>query len=107
MDKDDIQLLYEYDRWANNRALQAASTLSPEQFTRDLGGAFRSLRDTLVHIIAGEWAWLEYWNEPLPDAAFHINLDARIADLLIPMHFTTSPQCSLSGPKLRNNRSTS
>jgi uncharacterized damage-inducible protein DinB len=87
MNKDDIQLLYEYDRWANNRALQAASTLSPEQFTRDLGGAFRSLRDTLVHIIAGEWAWLEYWNEPLPDAAFHINLDARIADLFNPNAF--------------------
>jgi len=25
MTKDDIQLLYEYDRWANNRVLQAAS----------------------------------------------------------------------------------
>ncbi len=24
MTKDDIQLLYEYDRWANNRVLQAA-----------------------------------------------------------------------------------
>jgi uncharacterized damage-inducible protein DinB len=54
MTKDDIQLLYEYDRWANNRALQAASALSAEEFTRDLGGSFRSVRDTLVHIISGE-----------------------------------------------------
>ena len=38
MTKDDIQLLYEYDRWANKRVLQAVSTLSVEQFTRDLGG---------------------------------------------------------------------
>ena len=30
MTKDDIQLLYEYDRWANNRVLQAASTLSAD-----------------------------------------------------------------------------
>jgi uncharacterized damage-inducible protein DinB len=33
--KDDIQLLYEYDRWANNRVLHAVSTLSAEEFTRD------------------------------------------------------------------------
>jgi uncharacterized damage-inducible protein DinB len=41
MNKDDIQLLYEYDRWANNRVLQAAAALSVEQLTRDLGGRFR------------------------------------------------------------------
>jgi uncharacterized damage-inducible protein DinB len=78
MNKDDIQLLYEYDRWANHRVLQAASALTAEQFTRDLGGAFRSLRDTLVHIVAGEWGWLEYWNEPVPDDAFHADLDKRL-----------------------------
>ena len=33
MTKDDIQLLYEYDRWANNRVLQAASALGAEEFT--------------------------------------------------------------------------
>ena len=87
MNKDDIQLLYEYDRWANHRALRAASTLSAEQFTRDLGGAFHSLRDTLVHIVAGEWAWLEYWNEPLPNDAFHADLDKRIATLFNPNAF--------------------
>ncbi len=54
MTKDDIQLLYEYDRWANNRVLQAVSALSVEQFTRDLSSGFRSVRDTLVHIIGGE-----------------------------------------------------
>lgn len=70
MTKDDLQLLYEYDRWANNRVLQAASALSPEQFTRDLGGSFRSVRDTLLHIIGGEWGWLRYWKEPSPSAAF-------------------------------------
>ncbi len=54
MTKDDIQLLYEYGRWANNRVLQASPrSLTAEQFTRDLGGSFRSVRDTLVHIIGG------------------------------------------------------
>src|SRR5437870_13644878 len=55
MIKDDIQLLFEYDRWANHRVLQAASALKDEQFTQDLGGSFRSVRDTLVHILGGEW----------------------------------------------------
>lgn len=64
MTKDDIQLLYEYDRWANNRVLQAVSALSAEQFTHDLRSSFRSVRDTLVHIIGGEWVWLSYWKEP-------------------------------------------
>ena len=70
MTKDDIQLLYEYDRWANNRVLQAASTLDAEEFTRDLGGSLRSVRDTLVHIIGGEWGWLKYWKEPSPGPTF-------------------------------------
>ena len=75
MTKDDIQLLYEYDRWANNRVLQAASALGAEEFTRDLGGSFRSVRDTLVHIIGGEWIWLAYWKDP-PDSP------AALADLI-------------------------
>jgi len=70
MTADDIQLLYEYDRWANNRVLEAALTLGADDFTRDLGGSFRSVRDTLVHIVSSEWAWLTYWREPLPSAAF-------------------------------------
>ena len=74
MTKDDIQLLYEYDCWANNRVLQAAAALRAEEFTRDLGGSFRSVRDTLVHIVGGEWIWLTYWKEP-PDSP------ASLADL--------------------------
>jgi hypothetical protein len=44
MNKDDIQLLYEYDRWAKNRVLQAASTLRADEFTRDLPDARRTPR---------------------------------------------------------------
>lgn len=64
MDKDEIRLLFEYDRWANWRVLRAASKLSAEEFTRDLGGSYRSVRDTIVHIIAGEAGWLTYWKLP-------------------------------------------
>jgi uncharacterized damage-inducible protein DinB len=87
MTKDDIQLLYDYDRWANNRVLQAVSGLSGEQFTRDLGGSFRSVRDTLVHIISGEWGWLAYWKEPSHSSAFLTDLRKRRDGLFNPDAF--------------------
>jgi uncharacterized damage-inducible protein DinB len=91
MTKDDIQLLYEYDRWANNRALDAASTLNAEEFTRDLGGSFRSVRDTLVHIVGSQWAWLTYWKEPAPNSAFLDDLWTREDALFPPNAFPELP----------------
>lgn len=85
MTRDDIQLLYEYDRWANNKVLLAASGLSAEAFTRDL--RFRSVRDTLVHIIGGEWIWLAYWTAPSVDSAFLTDLRARREALFNPAAF--------------------
>lgn len=64
MTKDDVQLIYQYDRWANHRTLKTVSALSQEQFIKDLGGGFPSVRDTLVHILGGEWIWLAYWRDP-------------------------------------------
>lgn len=87
MNKDDIQLLYEYDRWANNRVLQAAAALSEEQFTRDLRGSFRSVRDTLLHIVGGEWGWVTYWKAPNPSAAFAKDLWERHDALFRPEAF--------------------
>ncbi|HKW68804.1 MAG TPA: DinB family protein [Terriglobales bacterium] len=87
MNRDDIQLLYEYDRWANNRVLQRASALSAEEFTRDLGGSFRSVRDTLVHIIGGEWIWLKYWKAPSLGSAFLTDLKAQRDALFNPDAF--------------------
>jgi uncharacterized damage-inducible protein DinB len=87
MTKDDVELLYEYDRWANNRVLQTCSTLTSEHFRRDLGGSFSSIRDTLVHIFAGEWGRLQYWKEPAPDTTFMANMMARRKVLFDPNAF--------------------
>jgi uncharacterized damage-inducible protein DinB len=95
MTKDDIQLVYEYDRWANNRALHAASTLNAEEFTRDLGGSFRSVRDTLVHIVGSQWAWLTYWKEPSPSSAFLADLWTREDALFNPSAFPELPAVQL------------
>jgi len=51
--------LYEYNAWADRRMLEAATALTREQFTRPLGSSFSSVRDTVVHVYAVEWLWLE------------------------------------------------
>ena len=61
-----IQLLYEYNSWANHRTLDVCEPLSPEQFVHDLGSSFPSVRDTLAHIYGAEWIWLERWNGRSP-----------------------------------------
>lgn len=66
MKPDEIRSLYDYNAWANQRVLSTCEPLTPEQFGRDLGASFRSVRDTLVHILGAEWIWLERWNGRSP-----------------------------------------
>lgn len=70
MDVNAIQELYRYNRWANSRMFEAVSTLSGEQFVRDLGSSYPSVRDTLTHIVWGEWIWLERWKGVSPTLVF-------------------------------------
>jgi len=62
----EILELYEYNRWANGRILDAVSHLTEDQLTQDLGNSFPSVRDTLVHMLAAEWVWLSRWNGVSP-----------------------------------------
>jgi len=64
----DFQTLYAYNRWANVRIFDAAAKLTAEQYTRDLSNSFRSVRDTLTHILAAEWIWLKRWHGESPKA---------------------------------------
>ena len=66
MDTSTIRRLYDYDRWANTRTLEAASKLASEQFLKDLGSSHRSIRNTLVHILSGERTWLTRWKGSSP-----------------------------------------
>lgn len=61
MTPEDFRLQFEYNGWANRRLLDAAAALTLEQFTRDLGSSFPSVRDTLVHIMGAEWFWAEHF----------------------------------------------
>jgi uncharacterized damage-inducible protein DinB len=68
MNRSDLRLLLDYHYWARDRALDAASSLTPEQFTRDLGSSFRSVRDTLVHAYGAESAWYQRWQGTSPSS---------------------------------------
>lgn len=59
MDLNWIRQLYQYNRWANQQAFDAVAALPPEQYVRDLKNSFPSVRDTLTHVVAAEWIWLE------------------------------------------------
>jgi len=66
MNVEDFRTLYDFNSWANRRTLESCSSLTPEQFARDLGSSFGSVRDTLVHICGAEWLWLERWHGRSP-----------------------------------------
>ncbi len=53
--------LFEFNRWANQRMLEAVAALNEEQFTRDLRSSFPSVQATLAHIVGADWIWLSRW----------------------------------------------
>jgi uncharacterized damage-inducible protein DinB len=65
---EDAWKLLDYHYWARDRMWSALEELSPENYTRDLGNSFRSVRDTVVHMYAGEWVWYSRWTGHSPTA---------------------------------------
>lgn len=61
MNINDIQTLYKYNEWANNKFIQVIKGLSEEQFSFEIKSSFSSVRDTLGHIVSAEWIWLRRW----------------------------------------------
>jgi uncharacterized damage-inducible protein DinB len=66
MNLQELRTLLDYHYWARDRVLDAAGKLTPDQFTCDLGSSFRSVRDTLAHMYAAEWAWCSRWQGHSP-----------------------------------------
>jgi uncharacterized damage-inducible protein DinB len=42
--------------------------VSLEEFTKEIGGSFLSLRGTLAHLYGAEWVWLERWRGTSPSS---------------------------------------
>jgi uncharacterized damage-inducible protein DinB len=66
MKSRDVRTLLDYHYWARDRLLDAVEPLAPQQFTQELGGSFRSIRDTLAHIYGAEWIWYTRWHGEAP-----------------------------------------
>ena len=66
MNISDIQTFYAYNRWANERMFAALAKLSEQQFKEPVQSSFPSIRDTVFHIVAGEWLWLKRWQGTSP-----------------------------------------
>ena len=73
MTLEEAITLIDYHYWGRDRMLEAVDALTPEQYTKDLGNSFKSVRDTVVHTYGAEWNWYLRWvgNSPtaLPDAS--------------------------------------
>lgn len=68
MDLQDLRTLLDYHYWARDRVLDAAGALAPDQFVRETGSSFKSVRDTLAHLVSAEWGWLMRWQGRSPSS---------------------------------------
>ncbi len=57
MNLSDIQLIYEYNDWANHLILAKSAEVTPEQFVAPTTHSFGSLHGTLAHTLDAEWSW--------------------------------------------------
>ena len=81
MNLEELRTLLDYHYWARDRILAAADALTPEQLNRDLGSSFKSVRDTLAHTYAAEWAWCSRWNGQAPTALLSPDMFPDVATL--------------------------
>ena len=58
MDAEYFRMLFEYNRWANERLLQRAAELTEDEFHRDLGLSMASVAGSLAHALSAETVWL-------------------------------------------------
>ena len=61
MNKQDIQLLYQYNQWSNARILNAANNVTPAGYLAPATFPHGGLRGTLVHTLFAEWIWRNRW----------------------------------------------
>ena len=66
MRKQDIQVLFDYNQWANQRIFAAASGLTDDLFTAPGQFPHGDLRGTLVHALFAEWIWHTRWQGESP-----------------------------------------
>jgi uncharacterized damage-inducible protein DinB len=59
----DIQLIYDYNYWANDKILTMSARVTQEQFLTWADFPYGGLRGTLVHILDAEYGWRGLFEE--------------------------------------------
>ncbi|MDQ2634022.1 MAG: DinB family protein [Pseudomonadota bacterium] len=57
--KQHFMMFAAYNAWANGRIYDAASELGKEEFGRDAGAFFKSMRGTLNHLLVTDRIWMK------------------------------------------------
>lgn len=57
--KQNFQMFAAYNAWANSRVYAAAQALAEQEFGRDVGAFFRSMKGTLNHLLVADRVWMK------------------------------------------------
>jgi uncharacterized damage-inducible protein DinB len=68
MDSTYFQILARYNRWANQRLYTACLDLSPNDYHADRSAYFKSIGNTLNHILVADRLWMARFNDVTPAA---------------------------------------
>jgi len=58
---DNPGFLIEYHLWAHKRVLQQLADLSAEDWSKNVGGSFSSLKALFQHLLESDYRWLQRW----------------------------------------------
>lgn len=61
MNLAEIQRLFDYNSWANERVLESLHLIGQDVFASNREASHGSIRGVIAHIAAAEWIWLERW----------------------------------------------
>lgn len=83
MEKSEMLTLYDYNYWANQRVLEAAAQVTPDQFEAPAFTSHGSLRGTLAHILGTEIVWRLRCQEGISPRAIPAAEDFPTLDTLL------------------------
>jgi uncharacterized damage-inducible protein DinB len=58
---ENLAFLIEYHYWAHNKVLQQLSIVPAEDWNKDTGGSFSSLKTLYQHLLEADYRWLQRW----------------------------------------------
>ena len=73
MTLDEILTLFDYDVWVSEEISCAVSGLVDDQYIRDLGASFGSIRGTLLHVYGADRVWLARWMGNSPSVPWPVS----------------------------------